>query len=161
MARKPKQDVKGIVVALANHRSRQRRIPLKRRRILLKKVKGADFRVNKYEIEIDVEFATSGNPLDMMDRVLDAVEEFDRRLWEDRVRMINEVKSSVMKWMDYLERTLQPGQYREFVEGFLPEDVVDISALAPDAIEEELDLEALALIAEGERLADKGIYFRA
>lgn len=157
----PKQDVPGIIRQVAAHRSRQRRIPLNRRRILVKKVKGADFRVNRHEIEVDVEFATTGNPFDMMDRILNAVEDFDRKLWEERVRKINEVKSSVMKWMDYLERALQPAQYREFVESFLPDEVVDITALAPDSIYEELDLEQLALIAEAERLTDKGIYFRA
>lgn len=151
MAKKP-QDVKGIVVAVAQHRSRQRRIPLKRRRILVKKVKGADFRVNKHEIEIDIEYATSGNPFDMMDKILNAVRDFDRALWEERIRKINECKSSVMKWMAYLERALPDKDYREFVESFLPEDVI---------AGEELDLEQLALIAEGERLADKGIYFRA
>lgn len=161
MARKKKQDVKGIVVALAAHRSRQRRIPIGRRRLLLKKVKGADFRVNKHEVELDINYATSGNPIKMIDRVLDAIVDFDRALWEERIRKINEVKSSVMRWMDYLERALPRGQYHEFVTGFLPEEVIDVGTLAPDLIESELDLEALAILAEGERFQDKGIYLRA
>lgn len=147
------QDVKGITVQLVKHRSRQRRIPLgRKRRILVKKIKGADFRVNRHEIEIDLHFITSGNPLDNADRILDAVYDFDKALWEERIRKINEIKSSVLRWMDYLERALPHEDYRKFVESFLPADVMR---------GEHLDLEALTLIAEGERFQDKEIYFRA
>jgi len=168
-----KQDVGAIVRALLEHRSRERRIPLNRRRVLLKKIKGADFRINRYDIEIDVAFATgSANPFVPIDRVLNEIAEFEQRNAEELARQLTEVKVNVLKWAGYIRRHLSTAEYVRFVETqLLTEEprrliafragVALFDALTDDEINEQLDLETLALLAEGERFQDRGIYFHA
>lgn len=160
--KKPRaQDVVAIVRSLTEQRARQRLIPLRRREITIKLIKG-DIRIKRWEIFIDYNFATQGNPVLMIDKVLDAVVEFDRRDYEEKARRITEVKSFVMQWSSYLERTLSRGDYRRFVESLLlnnPGPVVPVATLAPSETNGLSSIDSL-LMAEAEYLLDIGIQLR-
>ena len=161
--KKPKaQNVVKIVQSLAAQRARQRFIPLKRREINVAKMRN-NFHVNRFEIRIDWDFALSGNPVKMIDLVLNAVEEFDRREYEERVRRVVEVQSTVMQWAAYLERVLSQNEYRRFVRSLLPPApilIMPIEDLTPEPYDASpFDVFAYEAM-EAERMLDKGIYFR-
>lgn len=155
--RSPKgQDVVAIVRHVCAARARQRLIPLGRRRVVIKKTKD-DFRINRYEIIIDWHYATTGNPIEMIDRVLDAVVEFDTREYEERVRKIVEIQSQIKQRAAYLERILSRNEYRAFIASLLPAPVIPVEALAPD--HDDLNLDFL-MVLEGEGMITKEIPFR-
>lgn len=103
-----------------------------------------DFRVNRHEVFIREGFVLEGDPIAALDQVLAAVENFDRLEHVERVRKINEVKSSVMEWMAYLERTLNHEDYEEFV-----------ASLAPPP----KNMNGRAEVAYGEDMHDRGIHY--
>ncbi len=154
-----RQDVVAIVRSLCEQRARQRLIALKYREITVKTVKG-DYRVNRHEIFIDYNYATRcRNPVDMIDRVLDAVVEFEKRDEEEKARRIVGVQVSVMRWTAYLERATPRKAYREFIRSLLPRPpgpgpVYSIATLAPD----DDNLELQALIFESETLVQQGMH---
>lgn len=163
-SKKPKpQDVVAIVRSLTEQRARQRLIPLRNREITIKRIK-EDIRIKRWEIFIDYSYSTRGNPVLMIDRVLDAVVEFDRRDYEERVRRITEVKTFVLQWSSYLERTLSRGEYRRFIEGLLlnnPGPVIPVASLAPSEPKPDgLTNIDMLLLAEAEYLSDIGIHLR-
>ncbi len=144
--------IEDTVVSIIEQRARQLRVPLKRRQVTVLKKLDSDVHVNKHEMFIRLGFVLEHeDPTEPIDQLLKAVENFDRRLYEERVRKINEVKSSVMRWMEYLGRALPPQQYEEFVRSFLPKDTI---TLEPD---EEV-MENL-LILEGQYYQDRGIHY--
>lgn len=153
---KAQRETERIVRSLFRHRAAQRQLAIRPRYIIsVLKLKGADFRVNRHEVKIDIVFATTGNPIEMIDKVLDSVEHYQQREYEERARKITEVKSEVLQRMAYLERTLSHGEYEEFILSLLPEQPIPIEDLAPD-------IDLLALIAEGEYLTQiVGTYFNA
>ncbi len=121
-----KQNVEKIVRQIIRLRSRQRLVPLRRRQINVYSGLRGDYHVNKFEIKVKLAYAVTGNPFDMIDPVIAAVVEFDRREEEERARKITQIKSSVLKWASYLERTLSREMYLEFVCSLLPKDVVHV-----------------------------------
>lgn len=116
-----KQDVNGIVVRITRHRARQRLIPLRRRQIHVYKGLKGDYSVNRHEIKVQLRYAVSGNPFDMIDPVLDAVVEFDLREVKEKAQGIIRLKSEIMKWSAYLERTLSREMYNEFILSLIHE----------------------------------------
>lgn len=144
MSKTGKQDIAAIVRSILEFQARQRQIPLGRyRRINVSTaIAGADYKINRHEILVDQRFAITGNPIEMADKILDAVVEHDRRKDEERARTITTAKSEVLKWAGFLRRTLSPVEYNRFVEDLLVDPPV------PDI---------LLLLAEGERFQDLGI----
>ncbi len=51
----------------------------------------------------------------MIDKVLDAVIEFDLIETRKRAMRVTELKSHIMQWATYLERTLTKEMYDEFI----------------------------------------------
>ena len=115
-----KQDVNGIVVQIMKHRCHQRQVPLRRRKIKVYPGLKNDYWVNRWEVKIKLSYAVKGNPFDMIDPVINAVVEWDSRLYKERFKSIVEEKSEIMKRAAYLERTLDHEGYIRFVESLLP-----------------------------------------
>lgn len=115
-------DVNEIVVRVLRHRARERLIPLRRRQIKVYPGLKGDYWVNRFEIKVKRVFAVRGNPFEMADAVLDAVLEFDLRETKERAEGITRLKSEIMKWSAYLERTLTQEMYEEFVLSLLPSE---------------------------------------
>ena len=109
------QNVSAIVRKVARHRARERQIPLHRRQINVYPGLKGDYWVNRHEIKIKLSYAVSGNPFEMMDAVLNAVVEFDSVAERQKAMGITRIKSEIMKWSAYLERTLTREMYDEFV----------------------------------------------
>lgn len=109
------QDVNAIIRKVARHRARERLIPLRRRQINVYPGLKGDYWVNRHEIKIKLSFAVSGNPFEMMDKVLNAVLEFDAVAQREKAMGITRIKSEIMKWSAYLERTLTHEMYEDFV----------------------------------------------
>ena len=103
-----------LIVKVLLHQAKERQIPVGYRRLTVTRFKG-DFKVNRHEIVIDRVFALTGNPLDQMDKILDLVYDFNRRDDEEKARQVTVIKSSMMKWATYLERTVDRKDYSEFI----------------------------------------------
>ena len=116
-----KQNVNAIVVRILRHRARQRCIPISPRRIIkvYPGLKG-DYRINRHEIKIKLAYATRGNPFEMIDPVLNAVVDFDMIAVKEQAQRITRVKSQIMMWSSYLERTLSKEMHSSFVLSLLP-----------------------------------------
>ncbi len=110
------QDVNTIVRRVTQHRARERLIPLRRRQINVYPGLKGDYWVNRFEIKIKLRYAVTGNPFEMIDHVLDAVVEFDLIETRKRAMQVTELKSHIMKWAAYLERTLTKEMYDEFIQ---------------------------------------------
>ncbi|KKN88112.1 hypothetical protein LCGC14_0251840 [marine sediment metagenome] len=110
------QDVNAIVRRVTQHRARERLIPLRRRQINVYPGLKGDYWVNRFEIKIKLRYAVTGNPFEMIDHVLDAVVEFDLIETRKRAMQVTELKSHIMKWAAYLERTLTKEMYDEFIQ---------------------------------------------
>jgi hypothetical protein len=110
------QDVGAIVRRVAQHRARERLIPLRRRQINIYPGLKGDYWVNRFEIKVKLSYAITGNPFEMIDHVLDAVVEFDLKATREKAMGITRVKSEIMKWTAYLERALSAEMYEEFVQ---------------------------------------------
>lgn len=112
------QDVQSIVAQIAKVRARERNLPFQRR-VEVKEDLSDDFKVDRYTVEVSIAYATSGQPFEMIDRVLNACEEFDQRIYEERARHITAAKSIIMKQTAYLERTLNDEAFQHFFEDLL------------------------------------------
>lgn len=126
-----KHDVPAIVANVLTHRARLRQIPLNRRQITVAKFRN-DFRVNKYEIFISIDYALRGNPFDMVDPIIDAVLDFDTRLWQERAKHITVTKSMVMSRVGYLERHLSAIEFARFIDSLHTEGIKDVDFYAPE-----------------------------
>lgn len=110
-----------IVVSILQQRAAQRKVPLSRRRLTVSKGLKDDFTINKHEVEVQLAFVLAArDPVKSLDRVLDAVVDFDTRLWKERAKTINEIKSNILKWSAYLERTLSDQEYERFIASLIP-----------------------------------------
>ena len=111
-----KQDVEAIVKAIVRHRATERKILLGRRKISVHKGLKGDYFINKFEIKIKKQFAVAHrDPFRMADAVLNAIEEHNTRVYEERCRHITVTKSEIMKKAAYLERVLAPEAYAKFI----------------------------------------------
>lgn len=114
-----KQDMSPLVARALRHRAHQRGIAIRANRII--KIypslpNGGDYTVNRFEIRILKRFALSmANPIDMIDHVLTAVAAYDMIAVHEQAQRIVRVKSEIMKWSAYLERTLSHTEYAAFV----------------------------------------------
>ncbi len=114
-----REDLTPLVVQILRHRARERLIPIRASRII--KVypaldKGGDYQINRFEIRIARKFVLKyENPFDMIDHVLTAVAAFDMIAVHEQAQRITRVKSEIMKWSAYLERTLSHKEFADFV----------------------------------------------
>lgn len=139
-----KQDVSGIICTIIKQRAAQRGVFISRRILTIKVIRD-DYRVNKHEVEINPAFVLAGDPIAAVDKILNAVVTFEEALFQHKVRQITEVKSNVLQWSAYLERTLSKKEYLSFLSELIP-------SKNGDGPHEEAE-------AEGERFLDKGIPF--
>lgn len=139
-----KQDVTGIIISTIRQRAAQRGVFISRR-ILTVKVDKDDYRINRHEIQVNPGFVLAGNPIQAIDKLLDAVNTFDEVGIQKKAQRVVEVKSNVLQWTAYLSRTLTKKEYLQFIGELLPSS-------NGDGPHEEAT-------AEGERFADKGIPF--
>jgi hypothetical protein len=140
------QDVAGIIRSIVKQRAAQRQIPLSRRMISVEPKLKDNYAVNRHDIRIQPDFVLYGtDPVAQVDRVLEAVQTFDRKLHENKAEKINEVKSNVLAWAGYLKRTLSRNEYIDFLDQLDP-------PLPSRNGHTELE-------AEGERLQDRGTHF--
>lgn len=138
------QDTAAIIKAIVKQRASQR-VVLLGRRILTVKVIKSDFRLNRHEVEINPTFVLSGDPISAVDKILNAVVDFDEKAQQEKAQRLVEVKSHVLQWSAYLQRSLTKREYMAFVIELMPTP-------NGDGPHEEAE-------AEGERFIDRGIPF--
>ena len=112
-----KQDMSPIVAKVLRHRARERQIAISPRRIIkVYPALGGDYSVNRHEIRVKRAYALSmENPFDMVDPILSAVAAFDMIAVHEQAQRIVRVKSQIMQSSAYLERSLSPKAYSDFV----------------------------------------------
>ena len=103
-----------LIVKVLLHQSKERQIPVGYRRLIVKQFKG-DFEVNKHAIIINRAFALRGNPLEQMNKILDLVYDFNRRDDEEKARHVTVIRSKMLQWATYLQRTVSSEDYSTFI----------------------------------------------
>jgi hypothetical protein len=112
-----KQDMSPIVAKVLRHRANERQIAISPRRIIkVYPSLGGDYAINRHEIRILRRYVLSmDNPFEMIDPVLTAIAAFDMIAVHEQAQRIVRVKTQIMQSSAYLERSLSPKAYSDFV----------------------------------------------